>query len=122
MYSHLSKREKRRRLAQARNRALMWSVQEQTKAAFKKKSSKKQATSTSTVLPITHRETLPLSPNSYYTPISLTEDNTNTVKAIQDTLQDLQEQRQAINITIDVLQYQLQFLLSTGDCKPPSRR
>ena len=104
MYSHLSKKEKRRKLALTRNRALIWSTQEQTKAALKKTSSKKQTTSTPTVLPKTHRETLPSSPTTYFTPICLTEDHTNTVKSIHDTLQDLQEQRQAIGITIDVLQ------------------
>ena len=123
MYSHLSKKEKRRRLAQARKRALLWSVQEQTKAAFKKTSSNKPAKSTSTVLPRTYKETLPSSQNNYYTPISLAEDNTNTIKAIQDTLQDLQEQRQAIDITIDVLQHRLNFLLlSNPDRKLPAQR
>ena len=65
---------------------------------------------------------LPLTSNLYHTPISLTENNTNTIKAIQDTLQDLQEQRQAIDITIDVLQHRLNFLLSTVDRKLPARQ
>ena len=121
MYSHLSSKEKRRRLALARKRALLWSVQEQTKAALKKTPSKKPATSTSTVLHRTHRESLPSLSNTYYTPIEIAEDHTNTVKALQKTLKDLHEQRQALDITIDVLQSRLAFL-TLSDQKPQAKR
>ena len=122
MYSHLLKREKLRRLAQARKRAILWSAQQQRKAAFNKSSSKRQASLTSTFLSRTNKETLPLSTILFYTPIPLSPNSTTTVKAIQLTLQDLQEQREAIYITIDVLQHHLQFLLSTSDLKPQVRR
>ena len=122
MYSHLSKKEKLKQLAQARKRVLLWSVPEQTKASLKKSASQRPSKSTPTVSQRTKRETFPSSTtNRFYTPVSLSDNNINTIQALQQTLQDLEEQREAINITIDVLQHQLQFLLTNSDSKPKAR-
>ena len=43
----------------------------------------------------------------------------NTIQAIQQTLVDLQDQREAIDITIDVLQHRLQFLLENTKSNTP---
>ena len=44
---------------------------------------------------------------SYYTPISIPKQNTETIEAIQRTLQDLQSQKEVIDITIGLLQHRL---------------
>ena len=110
MYSHLSKREKQKRMALTRKRAINWSVQQQTIVGLKKTISEKPSQSTSTATRL-QRDTAPSSMRtSYYTPLSLPEDSTNTIKAIQKTLLDLQGQREVLNITIDVLEHRLLFL------------
>ena len=122
MYSHLSKEEKLKQLAQDRKRAIIWSVQQQISSALRKSSSKRQTKSTPTVQHRTNRETLPFSTETIYTPISLSDNQTHAIQAIEQALQDLQEQKEAIDITIDVLQSRLQFLLSNSDLKPKARR
>ena len=51
--------------------------------------------------------------NSNFTPIYIPEQNTDTIQAIQKTLQDLQSQKEAIDTTIAVLQHRLNFLLNS---------
>ena len=115
MYSHLTKREKQKKLAQARKRAILWSAQEQTRSAIRKSSSKAQPKSTKTGHSYmdtssdnSSTNTLPFSP-----PIPLQEDQVKTIEAIKATLKDLHEQQQSINITIDVLKQRLAFLTNT---------
>ena len=103
------KKEKRKRLALARKRAINWSTQQQTIAALKKSLSEKPKQLTSTVTNKTNRNTAPSSNKTFFTPLSLPEDTTNTIQAIQQTLLDLQGQHEAIDITIDVLQHRLHF-------------
>ena len=113
MYSHLSKKEKRKKLAQARKRAINWSAQQQTVAALKKSVSDKPKQLTSTANYKTKQDTVPQSNTTFYTPLSLPEDSVDTTQAIQKTLLDLHQQREAIDITIDVSQKRLQFLLTS---------
>ena len=116
MYSDLSKKEKEMKLAQARKRAVQWSAQQQTRAALRKTSSLKRS-STPTNLPSnidTSDHSIDL---SFNTPIPLSDNRTNTIQAIQDTLKDLKTQREAIDTTIQVLNQRLQFLLN----EPKSR-
>ena len=49
---------------------------------------------------------------SFNTPIPLSDNRTETVQAIQATLKDLYAQREAIDTTMQALQYQLEFLLN----------
>ena len=112
MYSHLSRKEKRKKLAQARKRAIIWSAQQQIVAALKKSLSEKPRQLTSTDSNKTKQDTAPLSNKPFYTPLSLPENTTDTAQAIQQTLLDLHHQQEAIDITIDVLQRCLQFFLS----------
>ena len=117
MCSHLTKREKQKKLVQARKRAVIWSTQQQTCIALRKSSSSTQ--SKSTVTGINPRNSQkdnflhPLDTLSFVTPIILKEDQTKTTNATQQTLKDLQDQQQAINITNDVLSQRLNFLLNT---------
>ena len=113
MYSHLSKKEKRKRLALARKRAITWSAQQQTIAALKKSLSEKPQQLTWTVSNKTNWDTAPSSNKTFFTPLSLPEDTTNTIQAIQQTLLDLQSQREAIEIIIEVLQHHLHYLRET---------
>ena len=112
MYSHLSKREKLQKLAQARKRAILWSAQEQTRRANRKSSSKAQpkSSSTSKNQKLTHSGDSTTNTHSFFTPIPLQEDQTKTIKAIKLTLKDLQDQQQSISITIEVLKQRLEFL------------
>ena len=50
---------------------------------------------------------------SYFTPIYIPEQNTETIQAIQKTLQDLQSQKEAIDTTIAVLEHFLNCLLGS---------
>ena len=112
MYAHLTKKEKRKKLAQARKRAITWSAQQQTVAALKKSVSDKPKQSTSTDQHKILQDSAPSTNKPFYTPLSLPDNTTETAQAIQQTLLDLHHQRGAIDITIDVLQRRLQSLLS----------
>ena len=101
MYSHLSKKEKLKKLALARKQAFNWSAQQQTVAALKKSLSEKPKQLTPTVPYKTKQDTAPPSNKTFYTPPSLPEDSVDTIQAIQQTLLDLHHQREAIDITID---------------------
>ena len=112
MYSHLTKKEKRKRLELARKRALHWLIQQQT-IAILKSTSKLQSTTTSTNRVPTQRDSYLNSQTTFHTPLELPAHSTETIQAIQQTLLDLQEQREAIDTTISVLQHRLDFLLKT---------
>lgn len=110
MYKHLTKGEKKKKLKQARKRAIVWSAQEQLRKALKQQGISKK-----------HEESEPEDrkpkavspkgsqpdqrhPNQYTT--------VPTISDIEITLNTLQNQRDQLNITISVLQQQLQFLKS----------
>ena len=113
MYSHLTKKKKRKRLAQPRKRALYWSIQQQTIATLKKSSSHIQSTLTPTSSNTNQRDSSLKTPEvSFYTPLSLPDKSTETIQAIKQTLIDLQDQKKTIGITIDVLQRRLNFLVN----------
>ena len=115
MYSNLTKREKKTKLAQARKRAILWSAQEQTRSAIQKSSSKAQPKSTKTgpSLMDTTSDNSTSNIQLFSTPIPLKEDQIKTIDAIKATLKDLHEQQRSINITIDVLTQRLNFLTNT---------
>ena len=119
MYSHLSKKEKQKKLAQARKRAINWSVQQKTITTLRKSNSKKlQSSETNKGQHKTIGDsTLFQTDNSYFTPIYIPEQETDTIQAIENTLQDLQSQKEAIDTTIAVLQHRLNFLLSSRQSK-----
>ena len=115
MYSHLTKREKQKKLAQARKRAILWSAQEQTRSAIRKSSSKAQPKSTkigSSFMDISSDNST-LNTQFFSTPIPLKEDQIKTIEAIKATLKDLHEQQRSINITIDVLTQRMNFLTNS---------
>ena len=86
---------------------------------MKKTISDKPSKSTSTTTRL-QRDTAPSSMKTpYYTPLSLPQDSINTIKAIQQTSLDLQGQREALNITIDVLQKRLLYLQDKLNKKSP---
>ena len=95
MYSHLSKKEKKKKLTQARERAINWSAQQQTLSKLRNTTSNltKPAQSTTTTKKQTKRYTSfkpPETPDiSFYTPISLSDEMTSNIQAIQQTLLDL---------------------------------
>ena len=110
MCKHLTKSEKKKKLKQARKRAIVWSAQEQLRKALKQQ-----------VISKNHEESEPEDrkpkavspkgsqpdqrhPNQYTT--------VPTISDIEITLNTLQNQRDQLNITISVLQQQLQFLKS----------
>ena len=115
MYSNLTKKEKKKKLAQARKRAILWSAQEQTRLAIKKTTSllKTKSTDSENKLRDNQGDTYihPVDTLSFETPIPLQDERIKTIQALQQTLKDLQDQKQAINITIDVLSRRLDFLL-----------
>ena len=114
MYSHLTKKEKKRKLAQARRRAQQWSIKQQTIATLKKSSSTNQSTSTPTHSNVKTRDSNLKTPEvSIHSLSPSSNNNSDTVQAIQQTLTDLEEQKKAINITIGVLQRRLNFLLNS---------
>ena len=86
---------------------------------MKKTISDKPSKSTSTTTRL-QRDTAPSSTKTpYFTPLSLPQDSINTIEAIQQTLSDLQGQREALNITIDVLQKRLLYLQDKLNKKSP---
>ena len=111
MYSHLSKREKQKKLALARKRAIVWSTQEQLKRSLKK------TTSSATLT------TSPIVPNfTYRDPITQTIYNTsNTIQALEQSIADLEIQRHHLNITISVLHQRLESLRQEEPQKPAAK-
>ena len=116
MYSHLSKKEKKKRLAQARKRAILWSLEQQNTLHQRKTNSKvikSSTTNTASQQKTTGDSTLFQTGHSYFTPVDIPEENTETIQAIKRTLQDLLIQKEAIDTTIAVLEDRLKFLLNT---------
>ena len=117
MYSNLTKREKKKKLAQARKRAILWSAQKQTQLSIKKSISalKPKSTETATKLRDIHGDTYihPSDTLQFETHIPLQDKRIKTIQALEQTLKDIQDQKQAINITIDVLSRRLDFLLKS---------
>ena len=111
MYSNLTKKEKQRKLAQARKGAVQWSAQQLTRTNLRKTTSSKRL-STPTTLNQPTEVVDQLMDLSINTPIPLSENQTNTIQAIKSTLKDLQDQREAIETTIQVLSTRLQYLLN----------
>ena len=107
----IRKREKDWHLPE--KRALHWSIQQQTIATLKS-TSKQQSTTTPITRTQTQRDPYLNSPQTiFHTPQELPAHSTETIQAIQQTLLDLQEQKEAIDIPISVLQHRLDFLLKT---------
>ena len=119
MYSNLSKKEKQKKLVQARKIAINWSVQQKTITTLRNSSSKKiQSSETKKSQHKTIRDsTLFETDNSYFISIYIPEQETDTSQAIEKTLQDLQSQKEAIDTTIAVLQHRLNFLLNSRRAK-----
>ena len=104
-------------MAQGRKRAILWSAQEQTRLSIKKSTSalKTKSTETSTKLLDSQGDTYihPSDTLQFETHIPLQDKRIKTIQALEQTLKDLQDQKQAINITIDVLSRRLDFLLKS---------
>ena len=117
MYSNLTKGEKKKKLAQARKRAILWSAQEQTRLLLKKNSSASKIKSTETPTKLLDSQVdtyiYPTDTLKFETPIPLQDERVKTIQALEQTLKDLQDQKQAIDITIDVLSRRLDFLIRT---------
>ena len=111
MYSEVLKKEKQKKLSQARKRAVQWSAQQQTHTALRKTSSLKRL-STLMHLPLPQNTSDHSVDLSFNIPIPLSDNRTNIIQAIQDTLKDLKAQKQAIETTFQVLNQRLQFLLN----------
>ena len=102
MYSHLSKREKQKKLALARKRAIVWSTNEQLKLALK---------TTTSLATLT---TSPIVPNFTYrdpTQIETISNTSQTIQALEQSIADLEIQRQHLDITLAVLRHRLDSLL-----------
>ena len=64
-----------------------------------------------------HSSLLTSSDTSMDIPIPLKQSHTETIQALKQTLSDLQEQHQALDISICILTQRLNFLLSTANFK-----
>ena len=124
MYKNLSKKEKQKKLALARKRAVVWSAQEQRRKALRNTASLVKS-STPITSPIPTEETDIFYPTiSDQTPIEdppVSESSDTTVAALQATLSDLLEQRRQLDITIQVLLRRLDSL-TASDKKPSSSK
>jgi len=123
MYKHLTKGEKKKKLKQARKRAIVWSAQEQLRKALKIQSTSEteatEAQKPAAKLPPTGSRTA-RAPRSLLTPsaqspIKNQYTTVPTIAEIESTLQSLYQQRQHLNTTIAVLQQQLLYLHSKED-------
>ena len=92
MYSHLSKKDKQKKLAQVQKRAIIWSIKQKTISAFRNTTSiNSKQTQSTTTYKIRQKREIPLkthetSGTAFCTPISLPEQIINTIQAIQQTL------------------------------------
>ena len=120
MYNHLSKKEKQKKLAQARKRAVLWSIQEQRCKTLKTtKSLERLSTSTTLHSPTQEVEIFYPALTEPQTTARALQASDSTVAALTATISDLQEQRRQLDITIQVLTRRLNDILSS---KPPSSR
>ena len=123
MYKHLSKGEKKKKLKQARKRAIVWSAQEQLRKALKIQSTSEteatEAQKPAAKLPPTRSGTASASRSlltpTAQSPIQNQYTTVPTIAEIEATLQSLYQQRQQLNTTISVLQQQLLYLHSKED-------
>ena len=108
-------KRKAKEVGSSQKRAILWSAQEQTHLAVKKSTSfiKSKSTVTEVKLRDSQGDTHihPSDNFSFETSIPLQDERVKTIQALEQTLKDLQDQKQAINITIDVLNHRLEFLL-----------
>ena len=121
MYKHLSTKEKQKKLAQAKRRAVLWSIQEQRRRTLKTTESLEQLSTLTTALAPTKEEDtfFPARSESFQVHTIDTDKNTApTVAALKEIIQDLSEQRRKLDITIQVLNKRLQDILSQ---KPPAQ-
>ena len=102
MYSHLSKREKQKKLALARKRAIVWSTNDQLKRALKKTTSSATLTTSPIVPNFTYRDP---------TQIETISNTSQTIQALEQSIADLEIQRQHLDITLSVLRHRLNSLL-----------
>ena len=97
MYSNLSQKEKKKKLAQAKKRAILWSAQEQTRLALRKasSSSKPKSTENETNLKDIKGDSYiyPTNSLSFETLIPLQDERIKTIEALKQTLKDLQDQK-----------------------------
>ena len=129
MYANLSKKEKQKKLAQARKRAVIWSMQEQRRHNLRTTQSQgRLSTSTTNPSPSQEVETffpaqtedihIQPEPTNIPSPLHHANIADPTVAALTATIQDLTEQRKQLDTTIQVLTRRLQDLLNQ---KPPAR-
>ena len=97
MYSNLTKREKQKKLAQARKRKILWSAQEQTQLAIKKSTSFVKPKSSDTEINLRDKQgdtyMHPVDTISFETPIPLHDKRIKTIQALKQTLKDRQDQK-----------------------------
>ncbi len=100
MYAHLTKKEKAKKLALARKRAILWSAQERRKKQL-------QAS-----VPVVQPSSL-VEPIFYpaYSELPNTPSVPQTIPALQATISDLLHQQEQLEITIRVLTGRLDTLL-----------
>ena len=121
MYRHLTKGEKKKKLKQARKRAIVWSAQEQLRKALKiQANSEPESTELkkpAAKAPPTGSQAASAS-RSPLTPKAQSQNQYTTVPPIAEieaTLQSLYQQRQQLDTTIAVLQQHLLYLHSKED-------
>ena len=96
MYSHLTKKEKQKKLAQIRKRAILWSAQQQTQSGLWKSTSRPpQPSLNKPNLHLKQDQSLKSSEVSFSIHIPLTEQHTYIVQAIQQILVNLQRQKRS---------------------------
>ena len=113
MYNHLTKGEKKKKLAQARKRAILWSSQELRKKQLHDSTPAAQLPTTTE--PRTETTFYPATsepPPDFYSPRTPTKSAPidDTIAALQASLADLYFQREQIDISIQVLQRRLDAL------------
>ena len=96
MYNHLTKKEKRNKLTEARKRAIIWSERELRKRQLQTQNKVES-------ISIRERKQLPKSIPSEVETIISQPPNEGTVSSLQQAIQDLQVQRQELDTTIKVL-------------------
>ena len=113
MYKHLNKKEKQKKLAQARKLAVVWSAKEQRRKTLKTTESLEKS-STLKTSPIPTQET-----DTFYPALSELNLNQNppvaepinvTIAALQTTINDLLIQRHQLDISIQVLKRRLEHI------------
>ena len=107
MYDHLTKKEKAKKLALARKRAILWSAQEQRKNQLQASAPVVQLPSSVEPVFYPAYSDLPTNLSTSIPPVPLKE----TIPALQAPISDLVHQQEQLEITIHVLTRQLDTLL-----------